>query len=133
MLLITGLFGAFTGLFILILTYRVVRVRRSQKIGIGSGGNAQLALARRVHENLLENAPIFLILLACAEINQGSAAALYVIGLVWMVARLLHALGLTLGQGGYHPGRFYGVLLTWLVITALCLLNLWQYLKFALA
>jgi len=49
---------------------------------------------------------------------------LHCFGTVWIVARLLHAIGLTQGKGGYHLGRFWGVLLTWLVTISLALVNL---------
>ncbi|MBP6520936.1 MAG: MAPEG family protein [Shewanella sp.] len=109
------------------LAYRVVKLRRGQKIGLGDGGNSTLALANRVHVNLIENAPIVLILMLVAEAGGLPAFYLHCFGTVWIVARLLHAIGLTQGQGGYHFGRFWGVLLTWLVIISLALVNLLHF------
>ena len=64
-LFISGFYAALTGLLVLALAYRVVRLRRAYKIGLGDGGNDALHLANRVHGNLLENAPIALLLLVC--------------------------------------------------------------------
>ncbi|MBW3527164.1 MAPEG family protein [Shewanella sp. NKUCC05_KAH] len=126
-LMVTGLYASLTGLLIVALAYRVVKLRRGQKIGLGDGGNSALALANRVHVNLIENAPIVLILMLVAEAGGLSAFYLHCFGTVWIVARLLHAIGLTQGQGGYHFGRFWGVLLTWLVIISLALVNLLHF------
>lgn len=125
--MVTGLYASLTGLLIVALAYRVVKLRRGQKIGLGDGGNSALALANRVHVNLIENAPIVLILMLVAEADGLPAFYLHCFGTVWIVARLLHAIGLTQGQGGYHFGRFWGVLLTWLVIISLALVNLLHF------
>ncbi|MCL1143564.1 MAPEG family protein [Shewanella gaetbuli] len=123
-LLVTGLYASLTGLLVLALSYRVVKYRRANAIGIGSGGNKDLSLAMRVHGNLLENAPIVLILFAAAEFNGMPSYLLHVFGTLWIVARLLHAIGLTKGKGGYHFGRFWGVLTTWAILLGLSVANL---------
>ncbi|WP_028780976.1 MAPEG family protein [Shewanella sp. 38A_GOM-205m] len=126
-LFISGFYAALTGLLVLALAYRVARLRRAYKIGLGDGGNDALHLANRVHGNLLENAPIALLLLVLAEANGMVGVWLHLLGTIWLVARLLHAIGLTQGKGGYHPGRFLGTLFTWISILVLALFNLWQY------
>lgn len=123
-LMITGLYASLTGLLIVVLAYRVVKLRRSQKIGLGDGGNRALVIAGRVHANLVENAPIVLILMMLVETGGLATFYLHCLGSVWIVGRLLHAIGLTQGKGGYHFGRFWGVLLTWGVIVVLALVNL---------
>jgi uncharacterized protein len=126
-LVVTGLYASLTALLMIVLTYRVIRLRRSLKIGLGSGGNEALRLANRVHANLVENAPIALLLFAIAESNGLAGVYLHGLGSLWLVARLIHAIGLTRGKGGYHPGRFWGVLLTWAVMLTLVLVNLGLY------
>lgn len=123
-LIISALYTSLTALLIVVLAYRVIKLRRKYKIGIGSGGNEELKLADRVHANLLENAPIVLLLFVVAE-NTGLAPVyLHCIGTLWIVARLGHAIGLIQGKGGYHVGRFWGVLMTWLVIATLVTVNI---------
>jgi uncharacterized membrane protein YecN with MAPEG domain len=123
-LAISGLYISLTALIVIALAYRVVKLRRIHKIGIGSAGNEPLSLARRVHENLLENAPIAMLLFVVAESNGTSAAVLHIFGTLWIVSRLMHAIGLTQGKGGYHFGRFWGVLMTWAVLVGLVVVNL---------
>ncbi|QYJ78608.1 MAPEG family protein [Shewanella acanthi] len=126
-LMVTGFYASLTALLMIVLAYRVVKIRRREKIGIGDGGNKELVLAGRVHANLIENAPIVLILLALAEANGLAPLYLHCLGTLWIVARLLHAIGLTLGRGGYHFGRFFGVLFSWLVSLILALINLGHF------
>ena len=127
LLAISGLYISLTALLTVLLTYRVIKLRRTHKIGIGTAGNESLTLSQRVHGNLLENAPIALLLLVVAELNGSSSLMLHVFGCVWIIARVLHAIGLTQGKGGYHIGRFWGMILTWSVIVGLALVNLFAY------
>ncbi|GIU49136.1 MULTISPECIES: MAPEG family protein [Shewanella] len=123
-LMISGFYASLTALLAIGLSIRVIKQRRINKVGIGTGGNSDLALAKRVHENLLENAPMALILFMLAEFNGLSPAILHCFGTIWIVARLLHAIGLTVGKGGIHFGRKWGVLLTWLVVIGLAVVNI---------
>jgi hypothetical protein len=84
----------------------------------------------RVHGNLLENAPLVLILLGVAEANGMPVYLLHCVGTAWIVARLLHAIGLTQGKGGYHFGRFWGVLITWIVTLGLVMANIGFFIGF---
>ncbi|GIU32301.1 MAPEG family protein [Shewanella schlegeliana] len=126
-LLISGLYVSLSALIMVVLAYRVIKLRRLHKIGIGSAGNDALLLAQRVHANFLENAPITLLLLVLAEANGTKASVLHLFGTVWLVSRLMHAIGLTLGRGGYHFARFWGVLMTWAVIIGLVAINLFAF------
>jgi uncharacterized membrane protein YecN with MAPEG domain len=117
---ITSLYAALCGLLLLVLTYRVVQIRGSAKIGIGHGDNSVLERRIRIHANAVENVPMVLILLGLAEAGGLAAWALHAAGATLVVARLLHAQGMT-RSAGYSFGRFWGVLLTWLVLLALAL------------
>ena len=123
-LMISGLYAGLTAILVIALAYRVVRLRRTYKIGIGHDDSPDLAIAVRVHANLIENAPVVIVLLALAEANGMPVYLLHVFGTLWIVARLLHALGLTQGKGGYHFGRFWGVLTTWVVTLGLAIANI---------
>nr|MDQ2972217.1 MAPEG family protein [Pseudomonadota bacterium] len=52
---------------------------------------------------------------------------LHLFGIVLIVARVLHALGLS-AKPGYSAGRAIGILLTFLVILTMALLLLWRFL-----
>ncbi|WP_417348851.1 MAPEG family protein [Ferrimonas sp.] len=121
---ITALYLSLTAILALVLAFRVVRLRRSRKIGVGTGKDTDLTLSVRCHGNMLEYAPLVLLMLGTAELNGADPALLHLCGGLWILARVLHPWGLTQGGGGYHLGRFLGTLVTWLVTLALAGLNL---------
>lgn len=123
-LMISGLYVSLTAILAIVFAYRVVRLRRLNKVGIGTGKNPELSIATRVHANLIENAPFAMVLLLISEANALPAIFLHLFGTVWLLARVLHAIGLTQGKGGYHFGRFWGVILTWLVLLGLAIVNI---------
>lgn len=121
---ITMFYAGLLGLAFLGLALRVVRLRRSLQVGVGSGGHDSLNLAVRAHANFAEYVPLAVILLALVE--AGTAApvwALHLLGSGLLVGRLMHGyLGLN-RSAGYSVGRLWGTGLTWLVmvVTALML------------
>lgn len=108
----------YTGILALMylgLTARVINLRRLLRVGIGDGGHHQLKSAIRVHANFSEFIPLAIILLGFCEVNQVGATLLHAGGSMLVVGRLLHALGLSQNPGTSF-GRFFGSLLTYLVI-----------------
>lgn len=123
-LTITALYASLAGLLLLFLSFRVVRWRRKFSVGLGDGGQESLLRAQRTQANFIEYVPIALILLAAAE-SQGLAGwLLQTAGAILMLARLLHAWGLSRSSGRSF-GRYWGTLLTWVVILALSLANIY--------
>jgi uncharacterized membrane protein YecN with MAPEG domain len=130
MLPITSFYTAILALLILKLAFNVIKVRQAKNQGLGYSDN-ELLLAGRIHGNAMEYIPISLILLALAEGNGVSSMTMHAIGTTLVVARVLHAIGFKAGQGGTHPGRYWGVVLTALVIIILSICNIlysWHYL-----
>lgn len=117
---ITSVYAALCGLLVLTLAVRVAYIRRSQKIGIGDGGNRVLERRVRIHANAIENVPMVLILLGLAESAGVASWALHAAGVALIVARILHAHGLT-QSAGHSFGRLYGVMLTWALLLGLSL------------
>lgn len=70
--------------------------------------------------------PIALILLLILELNQTLPMLLHVFGIVLVIARVLHAIGLS-KTPGTSPGRLFGAGLTLLVIAAMAAMLIWQY------
>jgi uncharacterized membrane protein YecN with MAPEG domain len=92
------------GLLAVLLTVNVGRVRGQKKINLGDGGDPEMLAAIRAHANLIEFAPLCLLLIYMASDFYGfwATAAL---SIVLLVARLLHAGGML----GFVPqGRFLG-------------------------
>jgi uncharacterized protein len=122
---ITALYGGLLGLLYLVLCWLVVDRRRKSRVGLGTGGDAALERAVRVHGNFAEYAPIFLVLMLVAELGGASAGLLHGLGTAFVLARLGHAYGLA-RRSGTSKGRFFGTLVTWVAIFVLAALNVWQ-------
>ena len=118
MLPVSAVYASLLAVLVVILAMLVVRLRRGLKIGIGDGGNRDLARAIRVHGNAIESIPLFLILLGAYEINGGRVMLLHVFGGVFVLARVLHARGM-LASAGASRGREIGT-----IGTIACLLGL---------
>lgn len=123
---ITGLYAALLALLMLAMAVRVMLLRRDTSIGLGDGGNRKLACAVRAHGNAMEYIPIGLILLLVLELNQTLPMLLHVFGIVLVVGRVAHALGLS-STPGMSAGRAIGAALTLLVLLAMALMLIWQY------
>ncbi|MEO8103021.1 MAG: MAPEG family protein [Betaproteobacteria bacterium] len=122
---ITALYASLLALLVVMLSVVVIRLRRTLRVGVGDGGNRDLARAIRVQGNAIEYVPIFLILLAVYELNHGTAAGLHAFGALFFSCRILHAWGLY-GSGGASRARVAGIVGT---LAALILLSLANLLK----
>ena len=121
---ITAVYASLVGLLLIFLSSRVVRWRRELSVGLGDGGEESLLRAQRAQANLHEYVPIALLLLAVAESQGLTGWLLHSSGVILVLARLLHAWGLSKSSGRSF-GRFWGTLLTWAVILALSLANIY--------
>jgi len=70
-------------------------------IAVGIGGDLELERKVRRHGNLAENAPIFLITLALAEMLGASSTVIMGFAVLFLVARIAHVLGFA-SQAGSH-------------------------------
>lgn len=117
----SGLYAGLCGLLFLWLSWRVIVERRRCTVGLGDGGDPGLQRAIRVHANFIEYTPFALLMLAMVDVRDASDALVHGFGIALVISRVLHAQGLG-STAGYSRGRFFGTLGTWLVIGALSLL-----------
>ncbi|MGY4516635.1 MAPEG family protein [Lysobacter sp. HA18] len=118
---VTLLVAGLHGLLLMVLLLPIVALRRGRKVGLGDGGDPQLLQRIRVHANFIENVPFALLLLALLELGRLDRWWVAVLGGVLLLARVLHAAGLS-RSAGYSFGRFWGTFLTWSVIVSSSLL-----------
>ena len=118
--MITGLYAGLCGVLLLVLSVRVSQRRLATKIGIGTGGDEELERRIRAHANLVENAPLALLLLFFIEQSGAAPAYIHAAGAVFVIARALHAQGLS-ASSGRSSSRFYGSLVTLIVLIGLSL------------
>lgn len=122
---VTALYAGLLGVLFAVLAMMVGRTRSSTGISIGDGGNTELFEAIRRHANLAEFLPLLLVLMLIVEINGAPRWWLHVLGIVLVVARILHPLGISFGQM-MIPTRIAGAGATMLVLLALSVTALWQ-------
>lgn len=92
------------------LMMRVGRVRGQEKVSIGDGGNDRVIRRMRAHSNFIENTAFVLILLALVELGIGPSTWLWAVGALYLVGRILHAIGMD----GLMWGRMAGTIITML-------------------
>lgn len=97
------------------LSVRVGQVRRSEKVSVGDGGNDRVIRRMRAHANFGENAWVVLALVVIIELSLGTSAWLWAAAALFVLARILHALGMD----GWRPGRPAGTAVTMVVQLAL--------------
>jgi uncharacterized protein len=114
---ITLTFAAAAALIHIWLSVRVSQLRRRYRISIGDGNNQAVRTRMRSHSNFAENTPIFLILLALVEMARGSVPWLWVVAIVYILARIAHAFGMD--RTDPSRLRVIGVVLSWLVLLIL--------------
>ena len=111
-------------LVMLILAMRVVRARWATKTGIGDGGNPAMAGPLRAHANNTEYVPMALLLMWCLVPMSASVWLVHGIGAPLTIGRILHGFGLSTNVGT-SPGRFLGILLTWIAFIVGIVAVLW--------
>ncbi|NML07376.1 MAPEG family protein [Sphingomonas sp. G-3-2-10] len=94
---------------------RIGRVRTTEKISIGDGGNEKLMARMRAQLNFAEYVPIVLILIGLIELAAGTRGWLWVIAIAFIAGRICHAFGMD----GWMPGRMIGIATTMLTMIGL--------------
>ena len=124
--MISTLLTSIIAIWLLILSARVIALRGVSFLkffSFNNFGEEALQRAVRAQGNLIEYAPIFLILLFIAEYNGAHPHMLYTITTLFMIARLMH--GVAFGFMKYSPFlRVGGTLLTFLCILILSISNI---------
>lgn len=89
--------------------------RRGAGISLGDGGDAIMAARMRAHANFIEYTPIILILIGLIELAEGSSVLLWVVGVAYILARVLHAIGME----GPLQLRVLGIIVTFATLIGL--------------
>jgi len=122
---ITGLYAAFLFLIAIGLMVWVIKGRGIAKVGIGDGGNDLLIRRMRTQSNFVENAPLLLIALGLMEANGASSWFLHLFGIVLVLGRIAHPIGMT-NKYPKMPFRVGGTVSALVLYAAAALVLLWQ-------
>jgi uncharacterized protein len=117
---VTPLYAGLLALWFLVLSGAVIR-RRQGGVSLGDGGDSSLLRVIRSHANFAEYVPFALLMLAILELTRTSIYVLHVLGAALLVGRLLHGYALSFTPH-WTFGRFWGALLTFIVLLVEALL-----------
>ena len=113
---ITALYAGLTALILVALSFRVSMFRLRHNVSYSDGGNNRLANAIRLQANLTEYAPMAMILLLLLELQTAPGWSIHLLGLMFLLGRLLHGVGY--GRNPPIPAlRKYGMVLTYAMLT----------------
>ena len=104
---ITALTATYLIVLQIVLMMSVGLHRASAKVGVGHGEDENLLRKIRRHGNLAENAALFLVALALAEISGAPSYYVTILAVLFVVARTSHALGFT-SLAGSHATQISG-------------------------
>ena len=124
-MVVTPLYAGVLALWLMLLSLRVIDRRRSARVSLGDGGNPALQRAIRGQGNFCEYVPLALLLLAILEMSRFSIYVLHALGIALVVARVLHGCALSFTRD-FAFGRYWGALLTFVVIIAEALMCIYQ-------
>ena len=96
--MITPIYAALLSLMIIALSINVIKGRWKYGAGLGDMENIDMRRRIRAQANLVEYAPIFLIMLGYAEYNNLPVWALHSIGSVFLAGRLAHAYSVLIAE-----------------------------------
>jgi len=126
---ITPLYAGILAIFFFALSVRVVALRRGG-VSLGDGGNPAMLRRIRGHGNFAEYVPFILLMMGFLELSHVSPYLLHGLGIVLVVARLLHGYALSFTQK-FFLGRFLGTVLTFGLLVVCGVLCLCQGLQMA--
>ncbi len=120
---VTPLYAGFLTLWFVLLSVRVMNLRRG--VPFGDKGDVGITRIVRAQANFAEYVPLALLLMGFLEVTRYSIYLLHALGLILVVARLLHGLALSFG---WQPrfGRVVGAGLTLIVLLIEAVLCLYQ-------
>ncbi len=123
-MIVTPLYAGLLALWFVVLSVRVVNVRR-RGILFGDNGDVKITRVVRAQANFAEYVPLALLLMGFLEASRYSIYLLHGLGIALVVARLFHGFALSFGWQ-IRFGRVAGAALTFAVLLIEAVLCLYQ-------
>lgn len=124
--MITTLYAGLLAIMYLALTAHVIAGRYKHRVGLGDGGNADLARRMRMHGNFAEFVPFALLLLFLVDEARTQSAIVHGLGIMLLIGRAAHIWGLHTSESA-SAGRMAGMILTILMIAFCAAILLWNF------
>ncbi|MBP0494273.1 MAPEG family protein [Pararoseomonas indoligenes] len=117
---VTLLYAGLLGLAFFWLSWRVIRARGQAGVSLGTGEDAALQRAARVHGNFAEYVPVVLVLMLADELAGAPVPLLHGAGIALVLGRLCHAVSIGGERHRMRP-RVAGMVLTFLALIVLAI------------
>lgn len=127
--MVTTLYAGILGLIYIGLTFYTVLGRWKHRVNLGTGNNEDMEKRIRIHGNFAEYVPMALLLMLFAEVEGEAEIMIHVLGVLLILGRLLHPVGI-LFRFGPSWGRTGGMILTIMVLMAASILCIKSYFIF---
>ena len=125
---ITLLYTSLITILAIFLAFKVGITRGKTNTLLGEGDSSELLQSIRSHGNLMESAPITLILLLLLEMQGVAEWKLHLIGSSFFLFRILHAYGISISRES-TPYRVIGALGSWMLMLGMSIYGVYVYLS----
>jgi uncharacterized membrane protein YecN with MAPEG domain len=125
---ITLLYTSLITILAIFLAFKVGITRGKTNTLLGEGDSSELLQSIRSHGNLMESAPITLILLLLLEMQSVADWKLHLIGSSFFLFRILHAYGILISRES-TPYRVIGALGSWMLMLGMSIYGVYVYLS----
>ena len=125
---ITLLYTSLLTILAIFLAFKVGITRGKTNTLLGEGDSSELLQSIRSHGNLMESAPITLILLLLLEMQSVADWKLHLIGSSFFLFRILHAYGISISRES-TPYRVVGALGSWMLMLGMSIYGVYVYLS----
>ena len=125
---ITLLYTSLITILAIFLAFKVGITRGKTNTLLGEGDSSELLQSIRSHGNLMESAPITLILLLLLEMQSVADWKLHLIGSSFFLFRILHAYGISISRES-TPYRVVGALGSWMLMLGMSIYGIYIYLS----
>jgi uncharacterized membrane protein YecN with MAPEG domain len=125
---ITLLYTSLITILAIFLAFKVGITRGKTNTLLGEGDSSELLQSIRSHGNLMESAPITLILLLLLEMQSVADWKLHLIGSSFFLFRILHADGISISRES-TPYRVVGALGSWMLMLGMSIYGVYVYLS----
>ena len=125
---ITLLYTSLITILAIFLAFKVGITRGKTNTLLGEGDSSELLQSIRSHGNLMESAPITLILLLLLEMQSVADWKLHLIGSSFFLFRILHAYGISISRES-TPYRVIGAIGSWMLMLGMSIYGVYVYLS----
>ncbi|WP_108811213.1 MAPEG family protein [Sphingorhabdus sp. Alg231-15] len=91
---VTALTAAICALLMIFLIFKVIGQRLRTETSFGTGSDPKMDMVRGCHSNLVENAPIAILLLALLEMTNAHHWTLTGLAALFLIGRMIHIYGM---------------------------------------